>query len=87
MCNWQSGRVTGFISRSLFESCVDQLSEMGVDSLCLNGYGESLVHPDFKSFLEYAVQKRTMEKLAGLVGALMACFLIKALPTWLYRLR
>ena len=67
MCNWQSGRVTGFISRSLFESCVDQLSEMGVDSLCLNGYGESLVHPDFKSFLEYAVQKRNHGKI-GRVG-------------------
>jgi sulfatase maturation enzyme AslB (radical SAM superfamily) len=67
MCNWQTGREPGLISRPFFESCVDQISEMEVENLCLNGEGESLVHPDFKSLLKYAIQKRDFGKI-GRVG-------------------
>jgi len=46
------------MSRSLFESCVDQLSQMGVGTLYLYHGGESLLHPDFKEYLKYAVYCR-----------------------------
>jgi hypothetical protein len=48
----------GNMSRPLFESCVDQLSEMGVNHLFLHGAGESLLHPNFKDYLKYAISKR-----------------------------
>jgi sulfatase maturation enzyme AslB (radical SAM superfamily) len=67
MCNWQAGRKTGYISKQLFESCVNQLSEMEVDTLNLHGGGESLVHPDFKDLLKYAIHKRDHGKI-GSVG-------------------
>jgi sulfatase maturation enzyme AslB (radical SAM superfamily) len=49
---------TGNMSRSLYESCVTQLSEMGLDTLYLHFGGESLLHPEFKDFLKFAVQCR-----------------------------
>jgi len=59
MCSYQSAQgKTGFMSWDFFESCVDQLSEIGVSTLCLHFGGESLVHPEFKKFLSYAIQKR-----------------------------
>lgn len=67
MCNWQAREKSGYISRQLFESCVDQLSEMGVEVLNLQFGGESLVHSDFKDFLKYAIDKRDHGKI-GLVG-------------------
>ena len=48
----------GYMPKSLFHSCVDQLSEMGIKTLYLHGAGESLLHPDFKDFLKYAISKR-----------------------------
>ena len=54
---------TGFMSRSLFKSCVNQLSEMGVGTLYLHFGGESLVHPNFKEFLKYAISKRNQGKI------------------------
>jgi pyruvate-formate lyase-activating enzyme len=67
MCNWQAGGKKGYISKQLFESCVNQLSEIGVDTLNLHGGGESLLHPDFKEFLKYAIDKRDRGKI-GCVG-------------------
>jgi MoaA/NifB/PqqE/SkfB family radical SAM enzyme len=58
MCNWQSRKETGYISRELFESCVDQFSEMKLEVLNLEFAGESLLHPDFADFLKFAIQKR-----------------------------
>ena len=58
---------TGFMSWSFFESCINQLSDMGVSVLCLHFGGESLVHPEFKKFLTYAIQKRD-EGCIGSVG-------------------
>jgi len=58
MCIWQSRPETGFISRSLFENCVDQLAEMGLDALNLEYSGESLLHPEFSDLLKYAISKR-----------------------------
>ena len=58
MCNWQAREKTGYISRSLFESCVNQFSEMELEVLNLEFGGESLLHKDFKAFLKYAVNKR-----------------------------
>jgi len=59
MCTFKKmqGRI-GCMSRFLFESCVDQLSEMGVKTLYLHGGGESLLHPEFKDFLRYAIYRR-----------------------------
>ena len=67
MCNWQSVRKTGYISRRLFESCIDQLSDMKLETLNLQFGGESLLHPDFKNFLRYAINKRDSGRI-GCVG-------------------
>ena len=67
MCNWQAREKIGFISRDLFKSCVDQLSDMRVQVLNLEFSGESLLHPDFRSFLKYAIRKRDEGKI-GCVG-------------------
>ena len=58
MCIWRARSETGFISRSLFESCVDQLSDMGLEALNLEYAGESLLHPEFEDLLKYAISKR-----------------------------
>jgi radical SAM protein with 4Fe4S-binding SPASM domain len=49
---------TGYMSKHLFKSCIDQLSDIGVDVLSLHFGGESLLHPEFKDFLKYAIHKR-----------------------------
>jgi radical SAM protein with 4Fe4S-binding SPASM domain len=67
MCNWQARETRGFISRALFESCIDQLSDMKVGVLNLEFAGESLLHPDFKDLLKYAIHKRDHGKI-GAVG-------------------
>ena len=56
-------QATGYMSRSMFENYVDQLSEIGVENLYLHFGGESLVHPDFKQFLTYAITKRGKGKI------------------------
>jgi len=56
-------QTTGYMSRKMFEACVDQLSEMGVENLYLHFGGESLIHPDFKQFLKYAIIKRDQGKI------------------------
>lgn len=67
MCNWLERGKTGYISKSLFESCINQLSEIGIGALNLEFAGESLLHPNFKEFLKYAVHKRDQGKI-GAVG-------------------
>jgi radical SAM protein with 4Fe4S-binding SPASM domain len=62
MCNWQV-RDSGFMSRQLFESCIDQFSDMGLDVLNLQFGGESLLHPEFKDFLKYAISHRGPKKI------------------------
>ena len=56
-------QTTGYMSRQMFENCVDQLSEIGVENLYLHFGGESLVHPNFKQFLKYAITKRDQGKI------------------------
>lgn len=56
---------SGFMSQRLFESCVNQLSDMGVETLNLHFGGESLVHPRFKELLKYAVDKRNQGKIGS----------------------
>jgi sulfatase maturation enzyme AslB (radical SAM superfamily) len=53
----------GNMSKQLFESCVDQISEMGANRLYLHGAGESLLHPNFKDCLKYAISKRDEGKI------------------------
>jgi hypothetical protein len=65
MCNWQAREKIGFISRELFESCLDQFSEMHLDVLNLQFGGESLLHPNFKDFLKYAIEKRDSGHIGG----------------------
>jgi MoaA/NifB/PqqE/SkfB family radical SAM enzyme len=67
MCIWRAREKTGFISKSLFESCIDQLSDMRLEALNLEFGGESLIHPNFKDFLRYAIRKRDQGKI-GCVG-------------------
>jgi radical SAM protein with 4Fe4S-binding SPASM domain len=67
MCNWLGREKTGYISRSLFESCINQFSEIRLGVLNLEFAGESLLHPDFKDFLKYAIDKRDQGKI-GAVG-------------------
>ena len=63
----KSREKTGYISRKLFESCIDQFSEMELEVLNLQFGGESLLHPDFKDLLKYAIDKRDHGKI-GCVG-------------------
>ena len=64
MCIYQRmQRHRGRMSRELFRSCVDQLSDIGIDTLWLHFGGESLLHPDFKEFLEYAIHQRNLGKI------------------------
>ena len=66
MCIYtQQKQKTGYISKSLFESCVNQLSQIGVETLYLHFGGESLVHPGFKDFLRYAISQRKKGKIAN----------------------
>ena len=67
MCNWQGGRKKGYISRSLFESCVNQFSQIGLETLNLQFGGESIIHPEFTDLLKYAIHKRD-ERRIGSVG-------------------
>ena len=66
MCIYTKLKIaTGYMSKSLFESCVDQLSQMGVETLYLHFGGESLVHPHFKDYLRYAISKRNKGGIAN----------------------
>jgi radical SAM protein with 4Fe4S-binding SPASM domain len=59
MCIYQQMQTkTGFMKKTFFESCVNQLSQIGVNALNLHFGGESLLHPEFKEFLKYAIHKR-----------------------------
>jgi radical SAM protein with 4Fe4S-binding SPASM domain len=66
MCKWQSRDRTGFISRQLFESCVNQFSEIGLDVLNMQFGGESLLHPDFENFLKFAISRRDGGKIGSI---------------------
>jgi MoaA/NifB/PqqE/SkfB family radical SAM enzyme len=65
MCNWQGRSEIGFISKELFKSCIDQLSDMGLETLNLEFAGESLLHPGFEDFLKYVIHKRDQGKIGG----------------------
>jgi radical SAM protein with 4Fe4S-binding SPASM domain len=66
MCIYQKMQEkTGFVSRSFFQSCVDQLAEIGVGALNLHFGGESLLHPEFYNFLKYAISKRGQGKISS----------------------
>lgn len=68
MCPYQTAqRKTGYMSRPQFESYVNQLSEIGLDFLCLHFGGESLLHPCFEDFLKYAIHQRDRGRI-GRVG-------------------
>jgi radical SAM protein with 4Fe4S-binding SPASM domain len=56
-CNNKS-RPRGYLSLDLFRKCIDELGELGVELVSLNGGGESLLHPRFKECLAYAVENR-----------------------------
>lgn len=59
MCSYKKLHTkTGYMQRSMFESYVDQLSAMDIDILYLHFGGESLLHPEFESFLKYSINKR-----------------------------
>jgi radical SAM protein with 4Fe4S-binding SPASM domain len=63
MCRFQQmQQKTGFMPRKEFESYVNQLSDIGIETLSLQLGGESLLHPDFKNFLKYAIKKRDLAK-------------------------
>jgi radical SAM protein with 4Fe4S-binding SPASM domain len=68
MCNFQQvqGKI-GYMSKTAFESYVNQFSDIGLDALFLHLGGESLLHPDFKDFLRYAIQKRDESRKIGRV--------------------
>ena len=67
MCNWQAREKKGYISTQLYEKCIDQFSKVGLEVLNLQFGGESLLHPDFKEFLKYAIRERDRGRI-GLVG-------------------
>jgi MoaA/NifB/PqqE/SkfB family radical SAM enzyme len=68
MCNFQQlQKEFGYMPKDAFENYVDQLADMGLDTLFLHCRGESLLHPDFKDFLKYAIQKRNQTRKIGKV--------------------
>jgi radical SAM protein with 4Fe4S-binding SPASM domain len=68
MCTYQQVKnKIGYMTKTAFESYVNQLSDIGLDSLLLHLGGESLMHPDFKDFLRYAIQKRDQTGKIGRV--------------------
>jgi radical SAM protein with 4Fe4S-binding SPASM domain len=56
-------RKTGYMSWSLFTSCVNQLSKIGLKNLWLHFGGESLLHPNFKDCMKYAIYHRDHGKI------------------------
>jgi radical SAM protein with 4Fe4S-binding SPASM domain len=59
MCTYKKEHAsTGFMSWSLFKKCVDEASILGVKEVLLHFGGESLLHPQFKEYLKYAVDHR-----------------------------
>lgn len=59
MCSYKKEHIiTGFMDWSLFKKCVDEASQMGVGEICLHFGGESLLHPNFKEYVKYAVDAR-----------------------------
>ena len=59
MCTYKKEHIsTGFMSWSLFTKCVDEASKMGVKDVLLHFGGESLLHPQFKEYLKYAIDHR-----------------------------
>lgn len=53
-------RPEGLMEFTLFKTIIDQLDEIESDKtqeLWLHGFGESLVHPEFDLFMQYAIKK------------------------------
>jgi MoaA/NifB/PqqE/SkfB family radical SAM enzyme len=68
MCTFQKMQEKiGYMPKAAFESYIDQLSDIGVNTLFLQLGGESLLHPEFKEFLNYAIQKRDRDQRIGMV--------------------
>ena len=64
MCTYKKEHVTtGNMSWILFKKCVDEASSLGVKEICLHFGGESLLHPQFKKFLKYAIDIRNNGKI------------------------
>jgi radical SAM protein with 4Fe4S-binding SPASM domain len=59
-CFVEKSRKTGFMSWELFKKVVDESANLDIEVLGLNYGGESLCHPEFKRFLEYAIKIRDM---------------------------
>jgi MoaA/NifB/PqqE/SkfB family radical SAM enzyme len=69
MCTFQQMQEkTGYMSKASFESYVNQLADIGLDTISLSLGGESLLHPDFTDFLKYAIQKRDQ---TGKIGGVL----------------
>jgi len=59
MCPFRlDNRKIGYMSWSLFTGCVNQLSKIGPKDLWLHFGGETLLHPNFKDCMEYAIYHR-----------------------------
>jgi MoaA/NifB/PqqE/SkfB family radical SAM enzyme len=59
MCTYKKEHEsTGFMSKELFEKCINEASQMKVGEVFLHFGGESLLHPQFKQFLKYAIDHR-----------------------------
>jgi sulfatase maturation enzyme AslB (radical SAM superfamily) len=64
MCTYKKEHLTtGFMPWPLFKKCVDEASLLGVKEVCLHFGGESLLHPQFKEYLKYAVDHRDHGKI------------------------
>lgn len=48
----------GIMDMGLFESIIDQSTQLGVQAIGLNYSGEPLIHPEFKHMLKYAGSKK-----------------------------
>jgi MoaA/NifB/PqqE/SkfB family radical SAM enzyme len=69
MCTFQQMQErTGYMSKASFVSYVNQLADIGLDTISLSLGGESLLHPDFKDFLRYVIQKRDQ---TGRIGSVL----------------
>jgi radical SAM protein with 4Fe4S-binding SPASM domain len=64
MC-YSRKRSKGFMEWNLFQKVIDEFAELEVPDLALHYAGESLLHPDFRDMLKYAMEKHHRFKSIG----------------------
>jgi len=76
-----SQRKTGYMSETLFKKIVDEC-EVSRTPIRLIGFGEPLLHPQFKNFITYALSKKYIKVHLTTNGRLLDWKTIETLVNW-----